>query len=104
MANEVKNQITQRQLQYLLVVGQAILPCWTLQQDLRPENGPIQPNSGACQGTRYNEGIQPSILKAEDMEKPEGSLLPKACLICPAMAQALARIPDLDSDTSYLLI
>lgn len=104
METKIKNQITARQLQYLLVVGQAILRCWTLQQNLRPENGPIQPNSGACQTTRYNEGIQPSTVGDEDMDKPKGSLLAKACLSCPVMALAIARIPEPNSDTSYILI
>jgi len=95
MGNEVENQISPQQLVYLLSnEGQGVLPCWTKeQQDLNEGSGPIQPNSGTCHSTRYNAGIQPSILQYEDMQKPEGSLLARACSACRIMAQAIANIP-----------
>lgn len=89
----VTNEINRGQYAYLQSPeGQAILPCWVESQDLRPENGHIQPNSGPCMGARYVAEIQPQIATNDpkEMVGDETSPLPKACRICPIMAQTLA--------------
>ena len=94
MGNEVKNQPTPQQMDFLLSEkGEKDLTCWTDQQDLNDTGSPIQPNSSTCTMARYHFPIQPSTLSLEDMQIPEGELLAKACSTCPIMAQALAVIP-----------
>lgn len=92
MAQNTENSINPSQLAYLQSTeGEVVLPCWT-NQVLRKGYGHIQPNSGACQSIRYSASVQPSVLRVEDMEKPEGSLLARACSTCPIMAQAIALL------------
>lgn len=90
--------INTSQLAYLQTdKGQNALPCWTDEQlYLNEGSGHIQPNSGKCMMIRYNAGIQPSALMAEDMKKAEGLLLAKACSTCTVMANTIAVIQILN--------
>jgi len=92
MRKAIDNQITETQLDYLKSnEGRTILLCWVL--SLTPNEPHFYPDSPKCIDMRYAKRIRPSIFTSEALKIEEGKMLAKACITCPIMAQAVAKIP-----------